>query len=157
MNDDEYIDESPDQDSPDEKTFTQSQLDKILANRLPEYEGYKSKASQFDELTQSTEDTLASVRAQAESAQAELAWRDVLLERQQIAATKGLDPALWSRVKGETKDEIEADINELVSFSAPAATRKSSHGAFSSGASSGNGKQTDKERAAEALRGIRQR
>jgi hypothetical protein len=158
---DEYADEDPDQGSPQsEKTFTQAQLDRIIANRLPEYDTFKSKADQFDQLTQSTEETLASVRAKAEAAEAELAWRDVLLTRQEIAATAGLDPKLWSRVKGETPEEIQADINELVSFSSPAATRNSGRptvgAGFSSGASSGK-QQTDKERAAEALRGLRER
>lgn len=155
---DDYADQDLEGDSPTgEKTFTQAQLDKIIANRLPEYDGLKSKAEQFDALTATTEQNLAASTARAEAAEAELAWRDVLLERQQIAATKGLDPKLWSRVKGETKEEIAADIDELVGFSAPSATRNGGRApAFSSGASSGN-KQTDKERAAEALRGLRER
>lgn len=154
---DDYAEDGSDQSDSGEKTFTQTQLDKIIANRLPDYDGFKSKAEQFDQLTQTTEESLATVKAQVEAANAELAWRDVLLERQQIAATKGLDPKLWSRVKGETKDEIEADISELIGFSGPAATRNSSRATgFVSGASNGK-QQTDKERAAEALRGIRER
>jgi septal ring factor EnvC (AmiA/AmiB activator) len=158
---DEYADQDPDQGSSQgEKTFTQTQLDKIIANRLPEYENLRSKADQFDQLTQSTEETLASVRAQAEAAEAELAWRDVLLTRQQVAAKKGLDPELWDRIQGETPEEIEADIGKLVGFTGPAATRNSGRSpvaaGFSSGASSGK-QQTDKERAAEALRGLRER
>lgn len=142
------------QDQPGEKTFTQAQLDKILANRLPEYEGYKAKAGQLDALTESAktaEEQSADWRSKAEQAESELAWRDTLLMRQEIAATKGLDARLWSRIKGETKDEIEADIGELQGFTA--AKRASS---LKSGASA-DAVTTAKERAAQALRGIRER
>lgn len=143
-----------------DRPITQEQMNKLLAAQKRDIEGkydgfddIKSKAEQFDALTKSTEQSLAEARAEADAAKAELAQRDVLLQQQEIAASKGLDPKLWSRVKGKTKDEIETDINELLSLSPPA--RKGSVG-FTSGASSGK-QLTDKERAVEALRGIRER
>lgn len=136
-----------------EKTFTQAQLDKIIANRLPEFESYKAKASQFDALTataQSAEEAQADWKAKAEAAETEVAWRDTLLLRQELAASKNLDPRLWSRIRGETKEEIEADIGELQGFTA--SRRPAS---LKSGAS--NEQQlTAKERAAQALRGARE-
>lgn len=142
------------QDQSGEKTFTQAQLDKILANRLPEYEGYKAKAGQLDSLTESAktaEEQSADWRSKAEAAESELAWRDTLLLRQEIAASKGLDSRMWSRIKGETKEEIEADIGELQGFTA---AKRST--ALKSGASADSA-TTSKERAAQALRGIRER
>lgn len=147
-------DQGSEQGSPTgEKTFTQAQLDKIISNRLPEYDDLKSKADQFDALTQTTEDLLAQARSEAESAQSELAWRDVLLSRQEIAASKGLDPKLWSRLKGETAAEISADCDELLGI---ATQRPSKSTGFRSGASS-DAKLTDKEAAVQALRGLRER
>lgn len=142
--------QDPAQDPPSgEKTFTQAQLDKIISNRLPEYEGLKSKAAQFDALTQSTEEALATAVAKADAAEAEVARRDVILSRQEIAATKGLDPKLWSRVKGETPDEIKADCDELLGIATLRPSKSPS--AFRSGASNGE-KLTLKEQAAAKLR-----
>lgn len=156
MSDDaESAAEVPAQEPPGEKTFTQAQLDKIISNRLPEYEGLKAKAAQLDALTASVktaEEQEADWRSKAETAESELAWRDTLLMRQEIAATKGLDPRLWSRIKGETKEEIESDIGELQGFTTP--SRRPT--ALKSGASA-DGQTTAKERAAQALRGIRDR
>jgi hypothetical protein len=138
-----------------EKTFTQAQLDKIISNRLPEYESYKTKAGQLDALTETAktaQEQEADWKAKAEAAETELAWRDTLLMRQEVAAAKGLDSRLWSRIQGETREEIEADISELQGFAAPATRRAPP---LRSGAS--NDQQTTaKERAAQALRGARE-
>jgi hypothetical protein len=139
---------------PAEKTFTQAQLDKIIANRLPEYENLKGKADQFDALTQtaqSAQEQEADWRAKAEAAETELAWRDTLLLRQEIAAVKGLDPRMWSRIQGETREEIEADIGELQGFAVPVKRPPLRSGA------SNDQQTTAKERAAQALRGARER
>jgi hypothetical protein len=144
------------QDQSGEKTFTQTQLDKILANRLPEYEGLKAKAAQLDSLTESAKTAAeqeADWKAKAEAAESELAWSATLLMRQEIAASKGLDSRMWSRIKGETKEEIEADIGELQGFTVTTKQRPSS---LKSGASA-EAATTAKERAAQALRGIRER
>lgn len=157
MSDDaDTTDDGPAQDQPGEKTFTQAQLDKIISNRLPEFESYKAKAAQLDELTESVKtasEQEADWRAKAEAADAELAWRDTLLMRQELAAAKGLDARLWSRIKGETKEEIESDIGELQGFTVASTRRPAS---LKSGAST-DGQTTAKERAAQALRGIRER
>lgn len=147
-------DQGSDQSPPaGEKTFTQAQLDKIISNRLPEYEGLKSKAAQFDALTASTEDLLAQARSEAEEAKNELAWQGLVMTRKDIAASKGLDPKLWDRVKGETEAEIAADCDELLGI---ATQRPKQTAGFRSGASQ-DAKLTDKERAVEALRGLRER
>lgn len=148
-------DSAQDQPGESEKTFTQAQLDKILSNRLPEYEGLKAKAAQFDALTESAktaDEQQADWRTKAENAESELAWRDTLLMRQEVAASKGLDSRLWSRIRGETQEEIEADIVELQGLSAPAPRRTTN--ALKSGAAPG-GAVDKKELAAQALRGAR--
>lgn len=153
-------DESPAQDydeQPSERLFTQSQVDKIIQNRLPEFDEYRDKAQQFDSLTQSATEAAeesADWRGRYEAAEAELAWRDTLLQRQEIAAEKGLDPRMWSRIRGETREEIEADIGELQGFM-PSGGNARRPAAFRSGASA-DGPMTAKERAAQALRGARE-
>lgn len=156
MSDDTAATPDPASDQPPaEKTFTQAQVDKIISNRLPEFESYKTKAEQLDALTETAKteaEKAADWKARAEAAEVELSWRDTQLLRQEVAAAKGLDPRLWGRVQGETREEIEADINELQQGFAPAA-RKSSP--MRSGAS--NDQQLNKkERAVQALRGVRE-
>lgn len=73
------------------------------------------------------------------------------LQRQKICATKGLDPDLWDRVIGDTEEEITADVERLVEKFAPAPRRS---GALRSGASAHEG-GNEKQRAAQALRGVR--
>jgi hypothetical protein len=139
--------QSPDADN---KTYTQEQVESIIKGRLPEYHSLKEKAEQFDALTasaQTAEETLADWKSKAEAAESELAWRETLLLRQELAAQKNLDQRLWSRIRGETREEIEADIGELQGFSVPSRRPAS----LKSGAS--NDQQTTaKERAAQALR-----
>lgn len=149
-------------------TITQDQLNRLLAKQKsdlqkqfagPEFEAIKDKAAQFDALTESTksetakaQEALAEWKTQAEEAATELAWRDTLLLRQELSAQKGLDPKLWSRVQGETAEEIESDIADLLSsFSA-----RKTPSALKSGASS-DSHLTAKERAAQALRSTRER
>ena len=143
-------------------TITQDQMNKLLAKQKsdlqkqyagPEFDVIKDKAAQFDQLTRSTEETLEQYKAQTEEQAAEIAWRDVLLSRQELSAQKGLDPKLWSRVQGETPEEIEADISDLLSSFTG---RKSTGAPLRSGASA-DGQLTAKERAAQALRSTRER
>jgi hypothetical protein len=142
-----------------EKTLTQTQVNKLMAAQKNELESLRSKATQFDSLTESTKsevtrsnEAAAKAEAKAEALQTEMAWRDTLLTRQEVAAAKGLDAKLWPRIKGETKEEIEADVADLLTLSGP---RKI--GGFKSGAASGEANLNDKERAAQALRGMRGR
>lgn len=73
------------------------------------------------------------------------------LLRQQVAAQRGLDPALWDRVTGDTPDAIAADCAKLARFS-PAAARKRP-AALQSGAGA-EIYRTPKERAVVALRNL---
>lgn len=145
--------------------ITHDQMNKLLARQKTEleqkfrgsdYEAIVEKATQFDELTASTrtaQEALAEYMQKAEEAENELAWRDTLLLRQEMAAKKQLDAKLWSRIQGETPAEIEADIDDLLSSFAVRQTKPSG---LKSGASS-DGNLTKKERAAQALRGARER
>lgn len=92
--------------SPDGKTFTQADLDRIVADRLTrerqkyaDYDDLKTKASQFDELQDAQKSELEREReraAQAESARAEAEKRarDALTRSAILAAAAGkvVDP-----------------------------------------------------------------
>lgn len=148
-----------------EKTFTRKELNSYLANqkreiesRFADFDQIRSKAEEFDRLQESTKsesqkltDQLNDYRTQLEEAKYELEWRDTVLRRNEIAASKGLSPKLWARIKGETDDEINADVDELLTFSV---SRPRTAG-LSGAAPSDPG--TAKERAAAALRTIRER
>jgi hypothetical protein len=149
-----------------DKTFTQAQLNSFLANQKREieskFEGFddiKAKASQFDQLTESTKSeiqraTEAATRAQAEKETEAAEKVKAKLEnlRYKISAKKGLDPDLWDRVTGSTEDEITADVEKLVTKFGP--TGRQPSGPLRSGASAAAG-ENPKEAAARAIRAMR--
>lgn len=151
----------------EQKTFTQSQLNAIVAqtrreaeSRFQGYDDYKTKAGQLDQLTASAKsdlqranDEAADFKAKHEAAQDTVTSLQTQLLRQEIAAEKGLPAKLWKRVGGSTKEEIEADVAELLESSGPAPKPKPQVGALKSGASAPDG-MSKKERAAAALRGM---
>lgn len=151
-----------------DRMFSKAEMAAIMAKHKRDIEGryagfdeIKDKATKYDQLQASTKtetqrlnDELAQFRSQNETFQSELAWRDTLLMRQRIASEKGLDPKLWTRIKGETEDEITADVEELRGLAMPVRPRTPS---MRSGASNNDGSTTAKERAVEALRNLRER
>jgi hypothetical protein len=153
-------------DSQAEKTFTQAQLNSFLASQKREieskYDGFddiKAKATQFEQLTESTKsevqranESAAEYKARMESESREKA--EVKLEnlRYRVSAKKGLDPDLWDRVTGTTEEEITADVEKLVTKFGPPGRQPS--GPLRSGASAGAA-ANPKEAAARALRAMR--
>lgn len=151
-------------------TITQEQLNKLLASQKREIEGkfagfddFKSKAEQFDQLTEASKselqqanDTAADMKAKWESSQADNTKLKSQLLRQQISATQKLDPDLWDRVRGDTAEDIEADVKKLVEKFGTSSAGGSSFKNLRSGASAPDG-STPKSRAAAALRGVREK
>lgn len=111
------------------KTFTQEELDRIVSERLArergkfaDYDELKAKASQFDELTQSQQSDLERITGERDSLKTDndsLATENLLL---QVALQKGLvgeKASLVDRLKGGSKEELEADADQLLSLFAP--------------------------------------
>jgi|GEM_PF-3018360 len=115
------------QDNPPEKTFTQAELEAIIADRLKrerekykDFDAYKKAAEELQKLKESQ-------MSEAEKLQAKLAeYERQLLEKEREAAeariellkAKALEraglPKEWaSRVYGADEKEIEEDIKEL--------------------------------------------
>ena len=110
------------------KTFTQAELDRIVADRLKreqskyaDYVDVKAKAEKFDEVeaaSKSEAEKLAEKLAAAEK-RASDAERNAL--RLEVATAKGLTPAQAKRLVGTTKEELDADADDLLATFKPAA------------------------------------
>lgn len=106
---------------PDEKTFTQADVDRIVADRLKreqakysDYDDLKAKAARFDEAeekTKSETQRLADANRVAEE-RANKAELDSC--RMRVAIRKGLTEAQVKRLLGTTEEELEADADELL-------------------------------------------
>jgi hypothetical protein len=152
-------------DGGDQKSFTQAQLNAIVAQTRREteskfdgHEDLKKKANQLDQLTAASKSEVERVADEKAAAVRERdgfkSTNDELqkqLLRQKISAKNHLDADLWDRVKGDTAEEIEADVKTLVSKFGTAGGKPSK--GLQSGASAPDG-STKKQRAAVALRGV---
>ncbi|MCG7592392.1 hypothetical protein [Mycobacterium sp. PSTR-4-N] len=146
-------------------TFTQDRVNALLAEerrntekRFEGHDDFKAKAEQFDALTasqktelQTANDAASDFKSKWETSEKDNGKLRTQLDRQKIAATKGLDPDLWDRVRGTTSEEIEADVQKLVDKFGTQGPRD--NGPLRSGASTPDG-QSKKERAASALRSL---
>lgn len=153
-------------EAPPEKTFTQAQLNSFLASQKRDieskfdgFEDIKAKATQFDQLTESTKsevqranESAAEFKARSETEAREKDAVKLENRRYKISAEKRLDPDLWDRVTGSTDEEITADVDKLVTKFGSTAKPA---GALRSGASASTA-TNPKERAASALRALRQ-
>lgn len=158
---------SSDSGASNEKTFTQAQLNAVVASARREVESkfdgfddFKGKAEQFDALTETAktdnqrrDEQLQTTAAERDSFKTKYESAETELLRQKISSTEGLDADLWDRVTGTTEEDITADVKKLVEkFQPPSRVRLGSRSG--SGASAPDGKDP-KERAANALRGLR--
>lgn len=112
-----------------EKTFTQSQMDAIISDRLArergkyaDYEDLKSKAAQFDEAQEKgkTELQKATEKAAALQAQVDAFTRaDELRKiRTKVSTDTGVPADLLS---GETEEDCTAQAKRILEFAKPAA------------------------------------
>ncbi len=150
------------------RVFSQDELNSILAKHKRDIEGkfqgfdqLKDKAAKFDALEESSKtevqkatEVAAQYKAQLEEAQASMARQEMVALRNRIAHAKGLDPKLCERVRGETEEEITADVEDLLTLQV--SKPKTYNGGLRSGAMPIDA-ATAKERAAAALRNARER
>jgi hypothetical protein len=101
-------------DEPPTDTFTQTDVDRIVADRLKrEREATKTKYADYDDLktkaegAKTLEDRVAGIEQQAKESEARAL-------RAEVANAKGLTPSQAKRLVGATRDELEADADELV-------------------------------------------
>lgn len=110
------------------KTFTQADVDRIVADRLSrekakysDYDELKAKADQFDEAEAANKSEADKLRDENEALKTKLSEGESKALRAQIAMEKGLTAAQAKRLVGATQEELEADADEILE-AFPAAT-----------------------------------
>ena len=110
-----------------EKTFTQSELDAIVSDRLKrdrqkyaDYDALKEKATRFDQMEEANKSELQKAIERGDALQSELdkikaanAIRDI---RTKVAETTGVPASLLT---ANTEEECEEQAKAILEFSAP--------------------------------------
>lgn len=111
----------------DGKTFTQDEVNNLIAREKGQiqrkYEGYdelKAKADKFDELEHASKSDLEKVAGERDTLKGELEPTRAENLRLRVAIDKKLPAELVDRLRGSTKEEIEADADELMKLVEPA-------------------------------------
>lgn len=100
------------------KTFTQDEVNSLLAKTKREHKDELAKFADYDDLKTQV-GTLTSERDSAVAERDQATTRATEAEttalRYTVAGTKGLDISLAPRLKGSTKEELEADADDFLS------------------------------------------
>lgn len=111
----------PTKKSDREKTFDQADVDRIVQERLAkekakfaDYDDLKAKAAKVDELEASKKTDLDKLTEQIEGLTKSQAETEQRALRAEIATAKGLSSAQAKRLIGTTKEELEADADDLL-------------------------------------------
>lgn len=108
------------QDTPEPQTFTQDDVNRIVAKRVAKYADYdelKHKAAKFDEQVEAGKSELQKATERATSLQAELdalkQAESLRLMREEVANAKGVPAKLLT---GQTAEECEAQAADLLAW-----------------------------------------
>lgn len=107
-----------------EKTFTQSELDQIIGERLkrerekyPDYDALKEKAAKLDQIEEDAKTELQKAQEKAEKLEAELSAMkhadEVRAIRDKVAQTTGVPASLLT---GETEEACNEQATGILSF-----------------------------------------
>lgn len=105
------------------KTFTQEDVDRIVSDRVvrerTKYADVEEKAKKFDELQEANKSDLEKVTGERDTfkTNAEKAASENL--RLRVAIDKQLPSELVDRLRGSTKEELEADADQLLQLVKP--------------------------------------
>lgn len=143
---------------------SQEEFDRMVGARLErerakfaDYDAIKAKAAEFDKAQEASKSELQKIADRAAAAEKERDALRVASLRAEVALAKGLTATQAKRLVGSTKEELEADADELLTDlgTNKPDPKKPDPKRLSSG-SSGSGDQLNgKERAAAALRQMR--
>jgi hypothetical protein len=130
------------------KTFTQDEVNRIVAERLKrhkpdDYEALKEKAAKLDELEEANKSELEKAQAAYQSAQKELdelkARAAISETRSRVAAETGIPAEL---ITGDTEDSMRAQAEAIAAYTE---SKTSSYPADKGGAATGNAAMTEDE------------
>lgn len=108
------------QETPEQQTFTQDDVNRIVAKRVAKYADYdelKQKAAKFDEQVEAGKSELQKATEKASSLQAELdalkQAESIRVMREEVANAKGIPARLLT---GTTAEECEAQATDLLAW-----------------------------------------
>ena len=111
------------------KTFTQAELDRIVSDRLrreaskyADYEELKAQADKLAEYEAANKSEVDKLREETDRLKRSNAEIEAKALRAEVAMAKGLKPSQARRLQGATKDELEADADEMIAEFAPASS-----------------------------------
>ena len=114
MSNDPTVTPDPTPDPTPDQTFTQADVDRIVADRLKrEREATKAKYADYDDLKAKAGNAVTLEERVAEIEKQAKASEDRAL-RAEIANAKGLTASQAKRLIGSTREELEADADELL-------------------------------------------
>lgn len=169
----EHQDAAPEQkpeQQPAEKTVPQSEVDRIVKERLArqkeqhfaDYDDLKAKAARLQEIedankteAQKLNDQIAALQRQIDEKDAEVAKASLASLKATVSAAKGVPAATLT---GTTKEELEASADELIAWrdaNKPSRKSPAPAGLKSGASSSGDTSANAMERAAAAMRALR--
>ena len=103
------------------KTFTQDEVNAFLAkekgkwqSQFSDYDDLKAKAAKFDELEAASKSDVEKAAQRAADAEKKAQEAEARALRLEVASAKGLTPAQAKRLTGATREELEADADELL-------------------------------------------
>lgn len=151
--------ESDSGDSGFEPITSQEDFEKRIGSRLAreskkyaDYAELKAKASKLDELEAASAEANKSWEQKYRDLESKLADKELAILKVEVAAAKGVPP---NRLNGSTREELEADAEELAALIAKESKPKLPPTGLKSGASGSDSRMDPKERAAAALRAYR--
>lgn len=113
---------TPNPSEPTARTFTQDEVNRIVAERVKRYANYeelKQKAEQFDKLEEEGKSELQKALDKANGLQSELdalKQKETLRDlREEVSKDKGVPANLLT---GTTKEECEAQAEDIINFAA---------------------------------------
>lgn len=103
------------------KTFTQEDVDRVVADRLArekskyaDYDELKAKAAKFDEKEAADKSETDKFREEIDALKATTTEQEAKALRAEVAVEKGLSAAQAKRLAGTTREELEADADEIL-------------------------------------------
>lgn len=118
------LNQSPAPKGDEGKTFTQADVDRIIDQRLArdkakyaDYDELKAKAGKLDEQEAAGKSELDKANGRIAQLEKDLTAANARADRYEVALDKGLDMTRAKRLAGATREELEADAEELKGWS----------------------------------------